>query len=189
MGARGLLLIAPLVGAAHLAFNGSPLRVTRTTWPCLRMAADADLDAVKAMATADIKAELELRGVDATQIFEKEDLARRLVLARTQGEADPSIIDTFNSERLERSLAEDSLDVEPDVDVLPGGMSTEMVKKLSQNPQLMAVLQNSKMQEVLKEVMEFGPVAFAKYQSDADVMQMITLFQETLADEKGDGPS
>lgn len=154
---------------------------------------DGEFARVAAMSVADIKAELELRGVDFSGCFEKDDLVRRLVLARQQGEADPSIVDKFNTDTLERSFRKDGnseteQDVDPfaaaaaeGIDVLPGGMSPEMVKKLASNPELMAVLQNPKMQAVLKDVMESGPVAFQKHIGDSEVMSMIAIFQKAMS--------
>lgn len=156
-------------------------------------ALDGEYARVAAMSVGDIKSELELRGVDFSGCFEKDDLIRRLVLARQQGEADPSIVDKFNTDTLERSFRREGSEPaedEPDpfevaqaegVDVLPGGMSPELVKKLASNPELMAVLQNPRMQAVLKDVMASGPVAFAKYMGDPEVMAMIAVFQKAMA--------
>jgi hypothetical protein len=152
---------------------------------------DGEYARVRAMSVADIKAELELRAIDFSGCCEKDDLVRRLVLAREQGEADPSIVDKFNADNLERSYrksdGEDADDVDPfaaaaaeGVDVLPGGMSPEAVKKLSNNPELMAVLQNPKMQAVLKDVMASGPVAFSRHTDDPEVMEMIAIFQKAM---------
>lgn len=154
---------------------------------------DGEFARVAAMRVGDIKAELEMRGVDFSGCFEKDDLVRRLVLARQQGEADPSIVDKFNTDTLERSFrkdenSEDGEEADPfaaaaaeGIDMLPGGMSPEMVKKLASNPELMAVLQNPKMQAVLKDVMESGPVAFQKHIGDSEVMSMIAIFQKAVS--------
>lgn len=109
------------------------------------------------------------------------------MLAREQGEADPTLVDKFNEKTLERSLHKsdgaDDAAFDPfaaakadGVEQLPGGMSPEMVQQMASNPELMAVLQNPKMQQVLKGVMEKGPVAFAEYSGDAEVMAMIRTF-------------
>mmetsp|Transcript_22380 Transcript_22380/g.69980 ORF Transcript_22380/g.69980 Transcript_22380/m.69980 type:complete len:204 (-) Transcript_22380:403-1014(-) len=156
--------------------------------------ADGEYARVKAMSVADIKAELELRGVDFATLFEKDELVRRLVLARAQGEADPSLVDKFNADSLERSFQNtdpsegEGEEVDPfavadetDMDSLPGGMSPEMVKKLASNPELMVVLKNPRMQDVLKDVMENGPVAFAKHAQDAEVREMLALFQQAMS--------
>lgn len=172
-------------------------RVCRRAVASRLVASDASLgseyERVKAMGVADIKAELELRGVDYSGCFEKDELVRRLTLAREQGEADPSLVDKFNAESLERTFAtsgEDAADadeaVDPfevaadEMDSLPGGLSPEAVKKLASNPELMAILKNPRMQDVLKDVMENGPVAFAKYAGDAEVMKMIAQFQSAI---------
>ena len=53
----------------------------------------------------DLKAELELRKVDTGGVMEKEELARLLADARASGRADPTLIDEFNKQNLEKDLA------------------------------------------------------------------------------------
>ena len=152
---------------------------------------DGEWSRVRVMKVSDIKAELELRSIDFSGCFEKDDLVRRLVLAREQGEADPTLVDAFNEKSLERSLHKsggaDDAAFDPfaaakadGVDQLPGGMSPEMVQKLANNPELMAVLQNPKMQEVLKAVMEKGPLAYAQYSGNSEIMAMIRTFTSAM---------
>lgn len=173
----------------------TPLRVLASGARGISMSEslDGEFERVAQMSVGDIKAELELRGVNFAGCFEKGDLVRRLVLARKQGEADPSIVDRFNADNLERSFrkgeggaSEDAIDPfasaqAEGISVLPGGMSPETVKKLAGNVELMAVLQNPKMQAVLKDVMESGPIAFQKHAGDSEVVAMIEIFQKAMA--------
>jgi len=52
------------------------------------------------MRVAEIKSELDLRGIEYTDCFDKESLAQKLVKARASGQADPSIIDQFNKQKV-----------------------------------------------------------------------------------------
>ena len=60
---------------------------------------DEDVEPGK-MRVSEIKAELETRGIDYTDCFDKESLANRLKVARESGKADPSIIDKFNKAKV-----------------------------------------------------------------------------------------
>ena len=66
-------------------------------------AIDVDAEEVAApgtMRVAEIKSELELRGIVYSDCFDKESLAQKLVKARASGKADPSIIDQFNKQKV-----------------------------------------------------------------------------------------
>ena len=66
-------------------------------------AIDVDAEEVAApgtMRVAEIKSELELRGIVYSDCFDKESLAQKLVRARASGTADPSIIDQFNKQKV-----------------------------------------------------------------------------------------
>lgn len=52
------------------------------------------------MRVSEIKAELDIRGIDYTDCFDKESLATRLRSARESGKANPSIIDKFNKAKV-----------------------------------------------------------------------------------------
>ncbi|KAJ1634537.1 hypothetical protein T492DRAFT_1142148 [Pavlovales sp. CCMP2436] len=190
--AQVLTLIAALGFSRSL--SGALLGPTRHAGArCVTMSSSEpsnELARVRAMPTADIKAELELRKVDFAGCFEKDDLVRRLVLSREQGEADPTLVDKFNSDLLERSFRKSDGTSEDDlfdnsavegVEVLPGGMSPEMLQKLASNPKMMSVLQSPRMQVVLKDVMASGPEAFKKYAGDAEVMELIMTFQQAMS--------
>ncbi len=48
------------------------------------------------MRVSEIKAELDLRGVEYKDCFDKESLSQRLMEARVSGKADPKILEKFN---------------------------------------------------------------------------------------------
>jgi len=56
---------------------------------------------------------------------------------------------------------------------LPGGMSPERLQELVQDPELMMMLRNPKMQEVMRKVMAGGPEAAADEMSDPEVREML----------------
>lgn len=61
---------------------------------------DDDEAEVGTMRVSELKSELKLRGVDFSDCFDKESLAKKLRDARATGKADPSIIDQFNKQRV-----------------------------------------------------------------------------------------
>ena len=116
------------------------------------------------MRVSEIKAELSMRGIDYMDCFDKESLVLRLNEARATGKADPSILKEFNKRKLEQTFNEEKLQVQ-DEDIekavasdgtLPGGMSPDMLKKLTGNPEVMILLQSTKMQEAMTLMMAGG---------------------------------
>jgi hypothetical protein len=116
------------------------------------------------MRVSEIKAELSMRGIDYMDCFDKESLVLRLNEARATGKADPSILKEFNKRKLEQTFNEEKLQVQ-DEDIekavasdgtLPGGMSPDMLKKLTGNPEVMILLQSIKMQEAMTLMMAGG---------------------------------
>ena len=61
---------------------------------------DDDEVEVGTMRVSELKSELKLRGVDFSDCFDKESLAKKLRDARMTGKADPTIIDQFNKQRV-----------------------------------------------------------------------------------------
>ncbi|CAN0430835.1 unnamed protein product [Ectocarpus sp. 12 AP-2014] len=148
---------------------------------------DPDAEGVAKMRASEIKAELDMRGVGYTGIFEKDELVEKLIEARSLGRADPSIIDDFNKENLENRMdperaagfAEDLLNEEKLKDLtaadgtLPGGMTPEMLSKMVSNPELMVLMQNPKLQEIMKKVMADGPEAMEELQGDPETAELL----------------
>jgi hypothetical protein len=116
------------------------------------------------MRVSEIKAELDLREVSYTDCFDKESLVQRLQEARATGKADPSILQKFNKQNLEQQFSEDKVDLrDEDIDAavandgtLPGGLTPDMFKKLTSNPEIMSLLQSTKMQEAMTLMMTGG---------------------------------
>mgnify|MGYP001266679921 CR=1 FL=1 len=139
-----------------------------------------------AVRVSELKAELDLRKIDYANMFEKDELARCLADARAEGRADPSLIDDFNRQSAERAWSADGGETSESDEFaaaaeavasdggLPGGMSPERLQQLVQDPELMALLRNPKMQEVMKTVMEGGgPAAAGEYMNDPEVQEML----------------
>lgn len=135
------------------------------------------------MRVAEIKSELNLRAVDHSDCFDKESLVQRLREARVTGKADPSIIDRFNTQRLEDTFQEKTLDLTDEVidetraadGSLPGGISPDMLKELMGNPELMALLQNPKMQDAMKLMMTGGQDSLEQMmKEDEEVYEVVT---------------
>lgn len=116
------------------------------------------------MRISEIKAELDLRGVTYQDCFDKESLADRLVEARATGKANPEILEKFNRQKIEETFKEEKPELTDD-DIaaavandgkLPGGLTPDQFKKLTSNPEIMALLQSSKMQEAMEIMMTGG---------------------------------
>ena len=125
---------------------------------------DEDVEPGK-MRVSEIKAELDLREVSYEDCFDKESLVQRLREVRATGQASPKIIDQFNRQKLESDFSPDKKVEIQDQDIdqavandgtLPGGLTPEQFKKLAGNPEIMTLLQNSKMQEAMTLMMTGG---------------------------------
>lgn len=116
------------------------------------------------MRVVEIQAELDLRSIDYSDCFDKESLMERLAEARATGKANPSIIDKFNKQKLEETFKEKKIEVsDQDIEqavandgTLPGGMTPETFKKLTSSPEVMTLLQSTKVQEAMKLMMTGG---------------------------------
>ena len=61
---------------------------------------DGEDTEIGTMRVSELKSELKLRGIDYSDCFDKESLAKKLRDARASGKADPTIIDQFNKQRV-----------------------------------------------------------------------------------------
>ena len=178
-----MLPLAPLA-CAFLLLGARPPTTQRA--PHIRCEApedDATYDACMKMRVSELKAELELRKIDTTNFFEKEELARALADARAEGRADPSLVDDFNRQSAESAFNADADSSGPDMEAaaeaaagdggLPGGMSPDMLQSLIEDPEMMALLRNPKMQEIMKAVMTGGPDAAKQYMDDPETRDML----------------
>lgn len=155
------------------------------------------------MSVSELRAELDMRKVSYAGVLEKEELARRVAAARKIGEADPSMIDDFNRDRMERMMGADDAEKKPDVSEilkdeemvkdavagdggLPGGMDPKTLQKMLGNPEIMAMLQNPKLQEVMKKVMTGGPESMASEMRDPEVAALIQKLNGVLGSAQAD---
>lgn len=64
---------------------------------------------------------------------------------------------------------------------LPGGLTPEQLKKLVSNPELMAMLQSVRMQEVMKLMMTSGPEALQKaMEEDEEIKELVRKLNEVM---------
>lgn len=134
------------------------------------------------MKISEIKSELDLRGVSYKDCFERESLELRLNEARCNGIADPKILDRFNKANEEAAKDGKALEIDDTVlegalggdGTLPGGMPPEMLTSLLEDPEIVAMLRNPKMQEVMKLVMTGGQEAFEEaMKNDSEMFEMV----------------
>lgn len=141
------------------------------------------------MRVSEIKAELELRGVEYKDCFDKESLSERLLEARATGKANPAILEKFNRAKLEQTFKEEKLEIK-DEDLekvtasdgtLPGGMDPNTFKKLIGNPEVMALLQSPKLQEAMELMMTCGKEELAKKMAeDAELQKVVQKLDSVL---------
>ena len=132
----------------------------------------------------ELKAELELRGVDYSDCVSKKELSDRLKANRLQGRADPKILDQFN-ENFDPTLVQNADQREKVFDQavmediiskdgnLPGGLPPDMMKTLASDPEIMRMLQDPKMQDIMRTMMTGGPDAVKKYLADPDAVSLL----------------
>lgn len=134
------------------------------------------------MRVSEIKAELELRGVDWADCIDQDSLAKKLEEARATGKANPAVLDKFNKQRLEDNFNDKKLEIkDEELDqaiandgTLPGGMDPDMFKTLMSNPHVMALLQNPKMQEAMKIMMTEGQEGIEKaIETDPELLDIV----------------
>jgi hypothetical protein len=109
-------------------------------------------------------------------------MAERLMEARSTGKANPDILNEFNKKKLEENFSGKKMEVsEEDLErikandgTLPGGMNPETLTKLMGNPEIMTLLQSSKMQEAMKMMMTGGPEELEEaMKKDPELQQVV----------------
>lgn len=134
------------------------------------------------MKISEIKAELDLRGVSYVDCFDRESLSERLMVARATGRANPDILDRFNKAKLEETFNEQKLEIKDDDlrsvaandGTLPGGMNVDTFQKMMNNPDLMLLLQNTKMQDAMKLMMTGGSEQLeAAIEADPELREIV----------------
>mmetsp|Transcript_9421 Transcript_9421/g.13148 ORF Transcript_9421/g.13148 Transcript_9421/m.13148 type:complete len:145 (-) Transcript_9421:194-628(-) len=143
------------------------------------------------MRVSEIKAELDLRGVDYTDCFDKESLSEKLQAARSTGKADPGLLDKFNKAKIEQTFKEEKLEInDEDLDKvlasdgkLPGGLNPETFKKLISNPEVMVLLQSPKVQEAMQLMMTGGREQLeSKMMEDPEMNEVIKKLDVVMKD-------
>jgi len=128
-----------------------------------------------------MKAELDLRGIGYDDCFDKESLVKRVEHARATGKADPSILTDFNKRKLEENFSGEKVEIK-DEDIenvvandgtVPGGLDPESLKKLMGNPEVMTLLQSTKMQEAMKLMMTGGQEELEKAMAEDEEMREV----------------
>ena len=146
------------------------------------------------MRVAEIKAELFLRNIAYADCFDKESLVQRLRKARKEGVADPSILDKFNKQNLEGIFrgesVEDMLKNIQDSDIeaavandgtIPGGLTPDVFKKLIGNPEILASLSSTKVQDAMKLLMTGNQQELEKImEEDIELREIVEKLDSTL---------
>ena len=66
---------------------------------------------------------------------------------------------------------------------LPGGMPPDILKKLVSNPELMTLMQNPKMQDVMKLMMTGGQEVLEKaMEEDKEIYEIVTKLNSVMGD-------
>ena len=107
------------------------------------------------MSIDEIKAELDMRGVDFQDCISKSELVQRLVETRVNGKANPDILKSIKEPEIDIKDVDDNIfdqAVSKDGN-LPGGMSKDMLKALTSDQDIMRMLQDPKMQDIMSAVM------------------------------------
>lgn len=150
---------------------------------------DEDIEPGK-MRVSEIKAELDLREVSYKDCFDKEALVQRLQEARATGKANPAILEKFNKQNLEQTFNPDKKVDLNDEDIakavandgkLPGGLSPDQFKRLAGNPEIMSLLQSTKMQDAMKLMMTGGRDELEnKLKEDPELQETLTKLDSIL---------
>jgi len=151
---------------------------------------DNEDEEVGKMRMMEIKAELKLRGVEFSDCFDKESMSNRLLDARCKGKADPTIIDQFNQQSLGNYINDSKVEVDDDIlntvaggdGTLPGGMPPDMMKQLMSNPEVVGLLQDPKMQDVMKVMMTGGQDAMEEtMKKDPEIYELVMKLNRIMA--------
>jgi hypothetical protein len=121
------------------------------------------------MSIDELKSELELRCVDYQDCLSKQELVQRLIESRATGKADPNLLKKFNTgndvkvSEIEDELIDQTVSNDGN---LPGGLSKELLKKLTSDVEIMEMIKDPKLQDIMYAVMAGGADGIKKYMSD-----------------------
>lgn len=136
------------------------------------------------MKVGELTGELDLRGVDYSDCVEADELRAKLKDARLSGRAPKDVLDNFNKataeamfdkEKNPMNLSKEELEAIKGADgAIPGGLEPDEVFKLMNDPEVMAMVQKPKFQEIMADVMGgSGPATLQKHMADPESREML----------------
>lgn len=143
------------------------------------------------MKVGELTGELDLRGVDYSDCVEADELRAKLKDARLSGRAPKDVLDNFNKataeamfdkEKNPMNLSKEELEAIKGADgAIPGGLEPDEVFKLMNDPEVMAMVQKPKFQEIMADVMGgSGPATLQKHMADPESREMLMTLTKLL---------
>ena len=143
------------------------------------------------MKVGELTGELDLRGVDYSDCVEAAELRAKLKDARLSGRAPKDVLDNFNKataeamfdkEKNPMNLSKEELEAIKGADgAIPGGLEPDEVFKLMNDPEVMAMVQKPKFQEIMADVMGgSGPATLQKHMADPESREMLMTLTKLL---------
>ena len=143
------------------------------------------------MKIGELTAELDLRGIDYSDCIEADELRAKLKDARLSGRAGKDVLDNFNKataeamfdkEKNPMNLSKDELEaIKGEDGAIPGGLEPDEVFKLMNDPEVMAMVQKPKFQEIMADVMQGGgPMTLQKHMADPESREMLMTLTKLL---------
>lgn len=143
------------------------------------------------MKVGELTGELDLRGVDYSDCVEADELRAKLKDASLSGRAPKDVLDNFNKataeamfdkEKNPMNLSKEELEAIKGADgAIPGGLEPDEVFKLMNDPEVMAMVQKPKFQEIMADVMGgSGPATLQKHMADPESREMLMTLTKLL---------
>jgi len=143
------------------------------------------------MKVGELTAELDLRGIDYSDCIEADELRAKLKDARLSGRAGKDVLDNFNKataeamfdkEKNPMNLSKEELEaIKGEDGAIPGGLEPDEVFKLMNDPEVMAMVQKPKFQEIMADVMQGGgPLTLQKHMADPESREMLMTLTKLL---------
>ena len=143
------------------------------------------------MKVGELTAELDLRGIDYSDCIEADELRAKLKDARLSGRAGKDVLENFNKataeamfdkEKNPMNLSKEELEaIKGEDGAIPGGLEPDEVFKLMNDPEVMAMVQKPKFQEIMADVMQGGgPMTLQKHMADPESREMLMTLTKLL---------
>ena len=143
------------------------------------------------MKIGELTAELDLRGIDYSDCIEADELRAKLKDARLSGRAGKDVLENFNKataeamfdkEKNPMNLSKEELEaIKGEDGAIPGGLEPDEVFKLMNDPEVMAMVQKPKFQEIMADVMKGGgPMTLQKHMADPESREMLMTLTKLL---------